>query len=168
MTVSTSLSTHEEDTTTGFSGVCEHTCAEDCGTGNAWTNRGFRILVPAHSSPLRLLLGSLIHNRCRAHRIDIHPLPNPTFTYQLSSPSKAARRLSLHLCLSNLFVRTLMSHYGHPSSCLLTITDDETDSGHAVTDNGVQGSFCLWVPAALFTQTLRSLCCAVHLFLPLS
>lgn len=109
------------------------------------------------STPLRLLLGSAwISNRCTANRtnshpIPSHPLPNPTFTYQLSSPSKAARRLSLRLCLLNLLGRTLMFHYGHQSSCLLTITDDETDAGHAVTDNGVQGSFCLWFPAELFS-----------------
>lgn len=46
-----------------------------------------------------------------------------------------------------------MFHYGHQSSYLLTITDDETDSGHAVTDNGVQGSFCLWFPAELLVHT---------------
>lgn len=109
-----------------------------------------------------------IHNRCRANRTNTHPLPNLTFTYQLSSPPKAARPLSLHPCLLNPLVRTLMSHYGRPSSCLLTITDDETDSGPAVTDNGVQGSFRLWLPAALFAQALGSLCRAVHLFLPLS
>ena len=159
MTVSTSLSTHKKDTTTGFSGVCTHVrqgLRQSKCLDQPWPPHPRRFTL--HTSAPSV--GACIYNRFRANGRNSHPNLTPT-TALLTLQG------CLSLCVLNLWGRTLMLHYGHQSSCLLTITDDETDSGHAVTDNGVQGSFYL-CSQPICTQTVGSLCCAAHLFLPLS